>query len=289
MMILFRLLRIEQWLKNLFLFVPIFFAGDIFDLSKFYLLIIGFFVFSIVASAIYIFNDYKDIKVDRLHPSKRNRPLASGDFSVRNALIIASILLIVGFYSAYLLNEKFLIIILIYATMNVGYSMGLRNIAIVDLFIISLGFILRIIAGGLIASVAVSQWLLIMIFLLALFLVLAKRRDDLIVQTSATQTIRKTSLTYNLEFINSCLTVFSAIIIVSYIMYTLSTDVINRMHSDDLYITTIFVLAGVMRYLQITFVDQKSGSPTEILIKDKFILATILCWIISFYIIIYAL
>ncbi len=285
---LLRLLRIEQWLKNLFLFVPLFFAGDLFNFEGLITLLIGFFIFSLIASSIYIFNDFKDIKLDRLHPVKRNRPLASGKVSVREALILAAVLLASGLCFSYLLNWQFFTIILVYVTLNILYSMGLKNISIVDIFIISFGFILRILAGGILVGVAVSHWLLIMIFLLALFLVLAKRRDDLIVQLTISSTIRKTSSTYNLEFINSCLTIFSGIIVVAYIMYTLSSEVTSRLNSN-LFITTIFVLAGIMRYLQITFVDQKSGSPTKILIKDKFIILTILCWIISFYIIIYAL
>jgi decaprenyl-phosphate phosphoribosyltransferase len=285
---LLRLLRVEQWLKNLFLFVPLFFAGDLFRFDALITLLIGFFIFSLIASSIYIFNDFKDISLDRLHPIKRSRPLASGKVSVRKALMLASVVLISGLCFSYILNGQFLVITLIYVALNLLYSMGLKNVAIVDMFIISIGFILRILAGGILVGVAVSHWLLIMIFLLALFLVLAKRRDDLIVQLTLSSTIRKTSSTYNLEFINSCLTIFSGIIVVAYIMYTLSSEVTSRLNSN-LFITTIFVLAGIMRYLQITFVDQKSGSPTEILIKDKFILLTILCWIISFYIIIYAL
>jgi decaprenyl-phosphate phosphoribosyltransferase len=288
MVLLFRLLRIDQWVKNLFLLVPIFFAGDLFNINKFTSLLLGFISFSLVASSVYIFNDFKDIKVDKLHPVKRSRPIASGIISIPQALISAVLLLLIGLYLSYLLGQQFFLIITIYLIINLLYSLGLKHVSIVDMFIVSLGFILRILAGGFVAQVAVSDWLIIMIFLLSLFLVLAKRRDDLILQLTIPETVRKTSSTYNLEFINSCLTIFSGIIVVSYIMYTLSSEVINRLNSNKLFITTVFVLAGVMRYLQITFVDQKSGSPTEILIKDKFIIFTIVSWIISFYLIIYA-
>jgi decaprenyl-phosphate phosphoribosyltransferase len=128
----------------------------------------------------------------------------------------------------------------------------------------------------------------IMILLLALFLIIAKRRDDIVIQTETGEVVRKSSQAYNLEFINSCLTLLSAVVIVSYIMYTVSPEVTQRFNSEYLFVTTIFVIAGIMRYLQITFVEQNSGSPTSILFKDKFIVLTILGWIISFYVIIYA-
>lgn len=288
MTLLFRLVRAEQWTKNIFLFIPLFFAGDFFNFEKLLLLTGGFFVYNLTASGIYIFNDSKDLHVDRLHPIKRKRPLAAGDVSLNLGLLLSGIFIISGLILSYFIGPIFFVLISIYVSINLGYSLGLKNISIIDLFIISFGFILRILAGGFIAQVDVSHWLLIMIFLLSLFLVIAKRRDDLILQRSTSETLRKSSTYYNLEFINACLTFLSATIIVSYIMYTVSYDVIDRLHSKYLFITTIFVLAGMMRYMQITLVDQKSGSPTDIFIKDKFIFFTIVCWVITYYIIIYA-
>jgi 4-hydroxybenzoate polyprenyltransferase len=197
------------------------------------------------------------------------------------------ILVIGGLLLSYLINIDFFYLLLVYVLLNIGYSAGLKNVAILDLFIVAFGFLLRIYSGGAIVNVPITDWLAIMILLLALFLVTAKRRDDLIIRSETGELVRKASKSYNLEFINSCITLLSAVIIVAYIMYTISPAVTDRFKSTHLFMTTIFVIAGIMRYLQITFVEQDSGSPTSILYRDKFILITILGWIISFYLIIY--
>lgn len=282
-----QLIRPSHWIKNLFLLIPIFFAGRLFQLGEVEIILAGIVAFSLVASGIYIINDLKDLQIDKLHPLKKLRPLPSGLITKSTAFILLSILLLCGLTLAAFLDYTFLILLGIYLLMNIGYSFGLKNIPIVDLFIVSLGFLIRIHSGGILSGVAVSHWLSIMIMLLALFLVLAKRRDDLVLQASTHSVIRKTSSSYNLEFINACLTMFAAVIVVAYIMYTVSEEVIQHFNSSYLFITTLFVIAGIMRYLQITLVEQNSGSPTSILVKDKFILVTIALWIISFYIIIY--
>lgn len=283
-----RMLRIKDWVKNLFLFIPTFFAGNIFNFSQLALLLAGAFAFSLAASGIYVMNDYRDRELDRLHPKKRKRPIASGEVSEGTAKTVMVLLLLSSLALSFLINHDFLYILIIYIFLNIGYSMGLKNIAILDLFIVASGFLLRVYAGGFIADVPVTEWLAIMILLLALFLVTAKRRDDLVIRSETGEFVRKASRSYNLEFINSCLTLLSAVIIVAYIMYTMSAEVTDRFRSTHLFMTTVFVIAGIMRYLQITFVEQDSGSPTAILYKDKFILITILGWIVSFYLIIYS-
>ena len=284
-----RLLRIKQWVKNLFLFVPTFFAGNIFNVGELIQLLAGAAAFSLAASGIYIMNDYKDRHVDRLHPRKRLRPIASGEVNEKTALVLMVILLAGGLFWSFSINLYFFYFLLTYVLLNVGYSLGLKNIAILDLFIVAFGFLLRIYSGGVIVGVPVTDWLVVMILLLSLFLVTAKRRDDLIIKSETGEFVRKASRSYNLEFINSCLTLLSAVIIVAYIMYTVSSEVVERFRSSHLFMTTIFVIAGIMRYLQITFVEQDSGNPTSILYKDKFILITIAGWILSFYLINYTL
>jgi decaprenyl-phosphate phosphoribosyltransferase len=282
-----RLLRIKQWVKNLFLFIPSFFAGNLFTLTEISRLLAGALAFCLVASGIYVINDYKDRHLDKLHPKKRLRPIAAGEISEKTAQSMMVILIGAGLGWSFLINQDFFFLVLIYVALNIGYSLGLKNIAILDLFIVAFGFLLRVYSGGAIVNVPITDWLAIMILLLALFLVTAKRRDDLIIRSETGELVRKASKSYNLEFINSCLTLLSAVIIVAYIMYTVSPAVTGRFKSTYLFMTTIFVIAGIMRYLQITFVEQDSGSPTSILYKDKFILITIVGWIISFYIIIY--
>lgn len=282
------LLRPKQWVKNLFLFVPSFFAGSLFDIEELRLLAVGWVAFSMVASGVYVLNDYRDREIDRLHPKKRLRPIAAGQVKETTAWILVVILVVGGLTVAALVNMVFFYLLVFYFVLNFGYSLGLKNIAILDLFIVALGFLVRIYSGGVIASLAISHWLAVMILLLALFLVIAKRRDDLVIHSAIGESVRKASKSYNLEFINSCLTMISAVVVVAYIMYTVSPEVIEKFKSNYLFGTTVFVIAGIMRYMQITFVEQNSGSPTSILFKDKFILFTILGWIISFYLIIYA-
>ncbi|MBX2963582.1 MAG: UbiA prenyltransferase family protein [Cyclobacteriaceae bacterium] len=282
-----KLIRPSHWIKNLFLLIPVFFAGSFFQFENLEIIFSGILSFSLIASAVYVLNDLKDVAVDRLHPKKKFRPLASGEVTKVTAITLVVLFLVVGLSIAFVLNKTFFGLLTFYLVLNIGYSFGLKNIPIVDLFIVALGFLLRIHSGGILSAVEVSHWLSIMVMLLALFLVLAKRRDDLVLQTNSTSVIRKTSSSYNLEFINSCLTIFAAVIVVAYIMYTLSPEVTEHFDSPYLFATTLFVIAGIMRYLQITMVEQNSGSPTSILFKDKFIVITILLWIISFYIIIY--
>ena len=283
---LIRLLRPGQWAKNLFLFIPAFFAGEMLEPSRLATLVVAFVCFSGVASAIYILNDYRDIESDKNHPEKRKRPLAAGEVAPSVALISMGVLAIGGLGVAFLLDTGFFAVLLIYAGMNIGYSLGLKNISILDILMIAFGFLLRTVAGGLVTDVPISQWLVIMIFLLALFLALAKRRDDLLVGASSGRVMRRSVKSYNLEYVNACLTMLAGIIIVSYLMYTISDEVVNRL-GNHLYFTSIFVIAGMMRYLQIALVENNSGSPTQLLYSDLFIKFTLLAWITSFFVLIY--
>lgn len=163
----------------------------------------------------------------------------------------------------------------------------MKHIAIIDTFIIATGFVLRVVISGVATNIWISHWIILMTFLLALFLAFAKRRDDVIIYKDTGIKIRNNINRYNIEFMNQAISIIAAIIIVSYIMYTVSTDVIERFNSSYLYITTIWVLLGVLRYLQITIVDVKSGSPTKVLAKDRFIQISIGGWLITFLFIIY--
>jgi decaprenyl-phosphate phosphoribosyltransferase len=282
-----QLIRVRHWIKNLFIFIPSFFAGSIFNVREMFSLFLGFLAFNLVASGIYILNDFQDRNIDRLHPEKKLRPIACGDISGLTAWIMIVAFTTSGLLIAANLNTTFFILISAYLAINLAYCFGLKNVPIIDLFIVASGFLLRVYSGGVIAGHEITHWLSLMILLLSLFMVVAKRRDDLLIQKATGKIVRKSSQSYNLEFINSCLTLVSAVTVVAYIMYTVSPEVTERFDSDYLFITTIFVIAGVMRYLQITFVEKKSGNPTTILLKDKFILFTVICWFVSFYIIIY--
>ena len=281
------LIRPQQWAKNVLIFLPAFFGGAIFIDNNLYKLLLGFVAFSLVASSIYILNDYKDIEADKIHPKKKTRPLASGKVQPGIALGLMVLLIASGLFLAFTVNIKFFYLLAFYLVVNIGYCFGLKNIALLDIFIVASGFLIRAVSGGLIISLHISQWLVIMVFFGALFLALAKRRDDILMYINSGKVMRKSVRSYNLDFINSCLTMFSGVIIVAYLMYTISPEITSRMNSHHIYYTTIFVIAGIMRYLQITLVEANSGSPTKILYSDKFIILTIIGWLASFYVIIY--
>jgi 4-hydroxybenzoate polyprenyltransferase len=282
-----RLLRPKDWAKNLFLFVPLFFAGEIFNPEKITAVLPGFIAFCCMASAIYILNDYRDIEDDKKHPEKSKRPLASGSVNKTYALVICVLLVAAGITIGLLTKTKFLFVLGIYFLMNLAYSFGLKSMPILDVMLVAVGFVLRIKGGAILGVIGLTEWLTIMVFLLALFMAVGKRRDDVLLKLSSGSEMRKSIKGYNLEFLNVSLSLICSVIIVAYFMYTMSAEVTERYGSYRFYYTCIFILAGVLRYLQIIFVKSDSGSPTKILYKDRFIQACILLWVASFYIIIY--
>lgn len=282
-----KLLRPKDWAKNLFLFIPLFFSGEFFNWNTYPYLILGFIAFCCIASSIYIINDYKDIEDDKKHPEKSKRPLASGAVSKKASIVICILLVLAGFGISFFVRDKFLFVLSIYFLLNLAYSFGLKNIPILDIMILAIGFVLRIKAGAVIVYIGVSEWLNIMVFLLALFMAIGKRRDDVLLKLSSGADMRKAVKGYNLDFLNIVLALVCAVIVVAYFMYTMSTEVLQRLGTYRLYYTCLFVLAGILRYLQIIFVQAASGSPTKILYKDRFIQISLLLWIISFYLIIY--
>ncbi|MBN9349099.1 MAG: decaprenyl-phosphate phosphoribosyltransferase [Chitinophagaceae bacterium] len=281
------LLRPKDWAKNAFLFLPLFFSGQLFQTELLLKAAEGFICFCLVASSIYIFNDYRDIEDDKNHPVKSKRPLASGAVNKTLALVIASVLMVAGLVFAWFIRDKFFFVLSIYLVLNIAYSAGLKQIPILDIFIIAIGFVLRVKGGSVITMIPLSEWLVIMVFLLALFLALAKRRDDVLLKLKSGKDMRAAVKGYNLEFINIALSLICAVIIVAYFMYTMSGEVVQRLGTYRLYYTCLFVLAGIFRYLQLIYVQSDSESPVKILYRDRFIQATIVLWIISFYLILY--
>lgn len=277
------LIRAHHWVKNFFIFIPAFFAGEMLLAESLYLLFEGFFCFCFISSAVYILNDYRDMETDRSHPVKKNRPLASGKANPAFALTIMATFLTIGMVWAFMLKPVFLGILLLYFIINIFYSFGLKNVPLVDVFMVSSGFLLRAISGGVLVSIYISQWLIILVFLLSLLLAFAKRRDDLILAKKSGSIGRKSSRYYNLDYINICLSLISGVIMVSYIMYTVSDEVKNRVGENYLYITSLFVFGGILRYLQITMVKNDSGSPTRLLLTDRFLQVTVMGWVLAFF------
>lgn len=284
---LVKLCRPHQYSKNLFILAPLFFSGMLLDGSAFINTLFAFVFFSLAASAIYVLNDLKDVAEDQAHPTKKFRPIASGRVSKPVAIIFSLILATASIIGSAYLSTDLLIVILIYILLNIVYSLGLKHISIVDISIIAFGFVLRIFAGAQAIDVQASMWIILMTFLLALFLALAKRRDDVMLSNQGLST-RKNIDGYNLEFVNAAMMIMSSVIVVSYIFYTISAEVQARLQTEHLYLTVVFVLIGIMRYMQITFVENNSGSPTKIVLKDRFLQITILLWAASFGAIIYS-
>ena len=274
-------MRVHQYIKNLFVFAPMLFSFH-YTSESIVSTIIAFILFSLLASSVYIFNDIMDIEEDKNHPTKRFRPLASGMIDKKYAIIMICILAIPSLVLGFFVNTQLAGILSSYFLLNFIYSIKLKHIAIVDIFIIASGFVLRLFAGAVVIEVHLSIWLIIMTFLLALFLALAKRRDDVLLASEGKAT-RKNIDGYNLEFVNSAMGLMSAVIIVSYILYTISEEVIDRLGTPYLYLTTLFVILGIMRFMQITFVENASGSPANILLKDRFMQISILLWLALFF------
>lgn len=285
------LLRPQQWLKNGFIFLPVFFDHKLTELNYLLPAIIAFFAYSFAASGIYCLNDLIDVEADRKHPKKCKRPIASGKISKTMAAVLVALCLIASVATAFFIEGdaryKVMTIIGIYFLMNIAYCLKLKQMAVVDVFIIAVGFVLRIFAGGCATGIVLSQWIVLMTFLLALFLAFAKRRDDVVIYEDTGVLARKNVNRYNLPFMNQVIGVVSSITMVCYIMYTVDPEVMSRMGSSYVYLTSVFVLAGIIRYLQLTIVDVKSGSPTKVLMHDRFVQYCIAGWILSFILIIY--
>lgn len=286
------LMRPHQWLKNAFVFLPLFFDQKMLSGSEFVDAMLAFISFSFAASSIYCLNDIIDIEADRLHPKKCKRVLASGKISKTQALIVMAVLMVASIAIPLVAFQgrtmfELTAVTVLYIAMNMAYCLKIKKFAIVDVFTIATGFVMRVAAGGIATDIWISQWIVSLTFLLALFLAFAKRRDDVVIFNQSGTKTRNNIIRYNLEFLNSAISIVGTMTMICYIMWCMSEEVIERMGTDKLYMTALFVLLGIMRYLQVTMVDTKSGSPTTILYKDRFIHVCIAGWIATFYTIIY--
>lgn len=284
----FRLIRPEQYVKNLFIFTPIFFAAKITQWSLLFDVFIVFIAFSLVASSVYVLNDLMDIEDDKNHPIKKYRPLASGMIKKHHAILCMLLLFIFGGTLMGIHAIHTIPFLLGYVVLNIAYSVYLKHVAILDVSSIAIGFVLRLFIGSTVTNIELSIWMIIMTFLLSLFMALAKRRDDVIIYLDTGKKMRKAMQGYNLQMLDISMAIMASVVIVSYILYTISSELMLKTHGEYLYLTTFFVIMGVMRYLQISFVFQDSGSPTKIILKDSFMQLNIVCWILVFIWIIYS-
>jgi decaprenyl-phosphate phosphoribosyltransferase len=282
-----RLARPHQYLKNGFIFLPLFFSYQFTHWPSLLRVTLSFLVFCLAASSVYVLNDIKDIQDDRLHPVKKSRPLAIGAITVTDARYFLILLSLSSLMLALIFPDfSVLTFTAGYIGMNFAYSFILKHIPIVDIVTIATGFVLRVFVGARAAGIPVSHWIVLMTFLLALFLALAKRRDDLLFAEEG-NLLRRSLNGYTMEYVSLSMGVMAAVTIVSYILYTLSPEVISKHGSDNLYLTTFWVIVGLLRYLQIALVKNFSNSPTQALIHDVFLQITIAGWISHFVLLLY--
>ena len=288
-----RLTRPKQWIKNFFVFVPMFFGGELFDSHSLWLTIVTFLAFSLTASSVYCYNDIVDVDADRQHPVKCHRPIASGAVSIRMGYMLMAITFLLGIAVMMLLppevKSQVMAVIVFYYVLNLSYCSKLKQYAILDVCIVAFGFVLRILAGGFACELALSNWIVIMTFLLTLFMSFAKRRDDVLRMNETGEAPRKNTVRYNLTFINQAITITASVTLVCYIMYCVSPEVTERFQTPYLYLTFVFVLLGLLRYIQIAVVDQKSGDPTKIILRDHFSQIIVVAWILTFLLMIYVI
>lgn len=297
------MLRPHQWFKNLFVFAALIFSKNLFNPAMAARAVAAFVIFCMLSGAVYVLNDLMDAVEDRCHPRKRHRPIASGRVSTRVAWTAHAVLAGIALLSAYALEPRFGAIATVYYALNVGYSLGLKNAVIIDVLIVSLGFVIRAAAGGLAIDVNISHWLLVCTTLLALFLVLAKRRHEIILMDDRANMLMELSLAaedkdraaryrhsldeYNPYFLDQLIGVTTATTLMAYILYTLSKDAIESFGGRHLVYTVPFVVYGIFRYLYLIHLKKEGGSPTKTLLADSPLLADIALWGVSVVVILY--
>jgi 4-hydroxybenzoate polyprenyltransferase len=276
-----RLLRPRQWLKNVFVFAGLIFSRQFFDLYSIEKSIFAFIVFSILSSSGYIINDVLDYKEDQAHPVKSKRPIAAGKVGKGQAAVIAFFLLLLSFIGAYMLGCKFLYICLVYSILMVTYSIGIKNIVILDVLFVAIGYVLRAIAGAVVIAVEISSWLLLCTLLIALFLAISKRRTEIVLLGDGAARHRKILSQYSLGLLNQMMAIVTAACIVAYCLYTLAPETVNKFGTRSLIYTIPFVIYGIFRYLYITFQKVETDIPERVLINDLPLQLCLLGWILT--------
>jgi len=274
-------MRPKQWVKNLFVFAPILFAGKLLDIPMLLTNILAFAAFCCVSSSVYVLNDIIDVESDRVHKKKRYRPIAAGNVSINNAKILFAVLIVLTFLISFKLPFLFLLTVIAYLINNLLYSFKIKNVVLLDVFSISIGFILRVIAGAVAIDVSVSSWMIITTIFISLFLGISKRRAELSGPNQENlEKQRKVLSDYDVVFVDQLNTIAATGTIISYALYTVSEKAISSFHSDKLIYTTPFVIYGIFRYLYLLHQKNLGESPTQIVTKDIPIIINSLIWLI---------
>ncbi|MEK7571095.1 MAG: decaprenyl-phosphate phosphoribosyltransferase [Patescibacteria group bacterium] len=292
-----RLLRPRQWSKNIAVFAAITFSGRLFELDLFLTVCYAMLIFCAISSAIYVINDLFDIKKDKLHPFKRFRPLAHGDVSKSEAIVIATILIVVGLTASYFINLSFFFIALIYLFLQLSYTLSFKHITVLDVLALAGGYILRVYAGEVVSEFHISVWLLLTTISLSLFLVVAKRRSELTLISQYTSAqiaaTRKTLSHYSERLLDVYAAMFATSTFLSYALFTFLVDPKNTNPGSGELINTLFqinldkkwlmltivpVVYGLMRYLQDVYEKHEGESPERVVLSDKPLLAAVILW-----------
>ncbi len=282
-----RSMRPVQWTKNLFVFAALIFAQKFFSRPLLLKTAAAFIVFCIISGALYILNDLRDREEDRAHPKKSQRPIARGDLAPAEALLIFALLSLAGLGAAFFLHPHFLAAVAVYYFLQVAYSLKLKQVVILDVFVIASGFVIRVVAGGLVIDVPISSWLLICTSLLALLLAMGKRRHELVFLEDNAADHRPILKEYSAYLLDQMIAVVTASTLIAYCLYTISPETVQKFGTDHLIWTAGFVLYGIFRYLYLVHLRGQGGSPEELIIQDKPLLLNILLWIGSVILIIY--
>ena len=280
-------LRPHQWTKNLVVFAALAFSKHLFELVPVLRASLAFLLFCGLSGAVYLLNDLADLERDRRHPLKRLRPLASGVLSPRAAGVIAAVLAFACLGVSLVLGRPFAACAFAYAALNLLYSFRLKEVVIVDVLCVSLGFVLRAVAGGKAVGVAISDWLVICTILFALFLTLAKRRHELTSLGQEASGHRKILAEYSPYLLDQMINVVTSSCLVAYAFYTTAPETREKFQTDRLSWTIPFVLYGIFRYLYLVHQKEKGGSPTDVLLTDRPLLAAVALWGLAVVIIVY--
>lgn len=271
-------MRPYQWIKNLLVFAALLFSFSFHEKVNIYREIIAFVLFCLTSSAVYIMNDLKDIKEDRMHPVKKLRPITSGKLNRTLAVIVMSFLYICALALGFYLSKLFFIILISYIILNIGYSGGLKKVVILDVLLLSIGFLLRALAGAVVINVVASQWLFICTLMLSLLLGFGKRYNELKTISIEPEKHRKNLSEYSLAFLEKLMIIAAAAAIVTYSLYTLSNVTVNRLNSTDLIYTTPMVIFGIFRYLFLVFEKDLGGDPSKLILTDIQMMVNFVLW-----------
>lgn len=286
LLVYFHLLRLKSWAKNFFVFVPAVFAKMIFDADTFYTTVLGFATFSIASSAVYVLNDIVDAPKDMIHPLKKNRPIASGQISTKQALVLGSFLYLFLALITFKMNLSFMIIVWIYVFINILYTAFLKEMVIVDIFCIASGFMLRVIGGGLLISVYISKWMILTTMFLSLFLAVMKRRVEIANSPDAADQ-RTVLKEYSLNFIDQIVAMTGSGVILSYALYSVADKTVEKFGTERLIFTTVFVIFGIFRYMYLVYKKDKGENVIEVILADLPMVINLVLYVASALLIIY--